>query len=408
MEWGKSMKYVNQIHYEEIGLHERLQLKLSAYPVKIVNKDSSITLENIKDSYFLVSDRWNIGFFGEIEQFEKVVDTYKGTNHDVHFGFKSPSVNLEIKFVWYHKLFQDEWTLTTAFSGQVTHLRRVTSFINEKYPTLHSLLDLDIEKVEREWLFWLNNQGIQTKKTSRNIIYGEYTHKTPTANFLRMIYTNFFRLTDIREEWEKDRWDVRILYDRYGVDYNKSKSNYYIDFAKIDQINIRQRVKKYIKVRLLSKSNFSWSTARHYLRHLPVFLSFVFSLEPTWVDLKYLKRTHMEQFIQWLHKYAKNNLKQKNAHPESYVYEALKITGKFLEDIQRYEYDIAPETHVQLLLFPEDKPKLQKKSVDQIDYIPDYVLEQLFIHINELHKDVIPVVWATFKTGLRIDRKSVV
>ena len=55
-----------------------------------------------------------------------------------------------------------------------------------------------------------------------------------------------------------------------------------------------------------------------------------------------------------------------------------------------------------LLLFPEDKPKLRKKSIDQIDYIPDYVLEQLFTHINDLHKDVIPVVWVAFKTGLRI------
>ncbi|MDF9763493.1 hypothetical protein OKW24_005266 [Peribacillus simplex] len=44
----------------------------------------------------------------------------------------------------------------------------------------------------------------------------------------------------------------------------------------------------------------------------------------------------------------------------------------------------------------------KKKSVDQIDYIPDYVLEQLFIHINDLPKDLIPVVWVAFKTGLRI------
>jgi integrase len=84
------------------------------------------------------------------------------------------------------------------------------------------------------------------------------------------------------------------------------------------------------------------------------------------------------------------------------VSSSLTIIQKFLEDIQRYEYDIAPETHVRLLMFPEDKPKLRKKSIDQIDYIPDYVLEQLFTHINDLHKDVIPVVWVAFKTGLRI------
>ncbi len=126
------------------------------------------------------------------------------------------------------------------------------------------------------------------------------------------------------------------------------------------------------------------------------------SLEPTWMDLKSLKRSHIEQYVLWLHEYSRNNLKRKDKHPERYVSKALNIVGKFLEDIQRYEYDIAPETHVRLLLFPEDKPKLRKKSIDQIDYIPDYVLEQLFTNINDLPKDVIPVVWVAFKTGLRI------
>ncbi|MDF4766486.1 tyrosine-type recombinase/integrase, partial [Vibrio parahaemolyticus] len=89
-------------------------------------------------------------------------------------------------------------------------------------------------------------------------------------------------------------------------------------------------------------------------------------------------------------------------YPEQNVITSLSALQKFLEDIQRYEYEMAPETHVRLLISPEDKPKLRKKSIDQIDYIPDSVLEQLFTHINDLHKDVQPVVWIAFKTGLRI------
>ncbi len=45
---------------------------------------------------------------------------------------------------------------------------------------------------------------------------------------------------------------------------------------------------------------------------------------------------------------------------------------------------------------------MPKKPNDQIDYVPDFVLEQLFDNINNLHKDVIPVVYVMFKTGLRI------
>lgn len=93
---------------------------------------------------------------------------------------------------------------------------------------------------------------------------------------------------------------------------------------------------------------------------------------------------------------------RKDAHPELYISQALTCTGKFLEDIQRYEYDIAPETPVRLLLFSEDKPKSKKKPIDQIDYIPDHVLEQFFAHIDDLHEEVIPVVLIAYKTGLRI------
>lgn len=54
------------------------------------------------------------------------------------------------------------------------------------------------------------------------------------------------------------------------------------------------------------------------------------------------------------------------------------------------------------LIYPEDYPNVGKKSDDDIDYIPEFVLEQLFRHINDLHPDVQPIVLVAFKTGLRI------
>lgn len=75
---------------------------------------------------------------------------------------------------------------------------------------------------------------------------------------------------------------------------------------------------------------------------------------------------------------------------------------KFLSDIQIKEYSIAHIKNVRILIFPEDKPKVPKKSIEQIDYVPDFVLEQLFENINNLHKEVVPVVYIMFKTGLRI------
>lgn len=393
---------MRQLQQIELGFHERLQLELSSYPVNTVQADGSVSVQYERNPYFLVKDIWSISFFEAIPQFQEMRDYYKGTNRNIRFQINSPSVNLEVKYIWYQKLFRDEWAFSSFFMGMATNLRKLTEFLNEKYNSIHSLLDLEIDKVEREWWFWLEQQGHLTQKAKVDKVYGEYINKTAIANFLRNIHSTLFELTDIREELEKDRWDVRLLHDQYGIDYNKSLTHYYLDFTKIEKLKIRDHVKKYIKQRLLSKNNFSWSTARNYLKYLPAFLSYIFSLEPTWNDLTQLKRLHMEQYLQWLHKFAKNNLNRKDSHPERYICETLKCVVKFLEDIQRYEYDIAPKTHVRLLLFPEDKPKLRKKPIEQIDYIPDFVLEQLFTHINDLHKEVIPVVWVAFKTGLRI------
>lgn len=56
--------------------------------------------------------------------------------------------------------------------------------------------------------------------------------KTPIANFLESTISSINTLTDEREEWEKDKWDVRNL-KPYGINYNKSTPAYYLDFNKI-------------------------------------------------------------------------------------------------------------------------------------------------------------------------------
>ncbi|HFR4185503.1 tyrosine-type recombinase/integrase [Bacillus anthracis] len=394
------MKHIKSFRTEEIGFHEGIQRELSTYPEKTVHEDGSVSIEQIKTPYFLVNDEWNINVVGEIKQFEEVVANFTYPNKNIRFRLSNPLINLEVRYVYYQQLFNDLWTIKSIFMTQ-SPLKRMTEFLNEKYPKLLSLLDLDIEKAEREYLFWLNEKGINTKKIRKRIIYKDTVGKSSVAIHLRTVYTFLFQYTDKREEWEKDRWDVRVLHDKYGIDYNKSNVSYYLDFSKIDE-KVREQVKKYCKQRLLSKNKFSWSTALNYVINLSKFFTFIFALEPTWKDLKTLKRTHIEKYIEYLHEYAKNNSRNQNLYPEQNVITSLSALQKFLEDIQRYEYEMAPETHVRLLISPEDKPKLRKKSIDQIDYIPDSVLEQLFTHINDLHKDVQPVVWIAFKTGLRI------
>lgn len=375
---------------------------LSDYTEKFFNKDGSVDRKDVKTTYFINNNTWNIDFFRDIEQFKNQCEKYKYGNKNIYFHFNNFNVNTEIKFIVYHKLFKDEWSLSGSFGGQCRMLKKLSNFINSRYSDLNSILDLDIEKADFEWIDWLENKG---NKTINNIIEHsngvEYLHKTPIANFLSFIYRELFKLSDIREEWDKDIWDVRNL-EKYGIKYNKSKTHYLIKFNSIKNNNIKKEVKRYFKQRLLSNNKFSVGNAINYLIHLTKFLNYIQQLEPTWNDLKDLKREHIEKYSEWINFYVKNNLKRINADPEHYKIKALSFARNFLLDIQIREYSIAPIKNIRIIMFQDDKPTLRKKPYDQVDYVPDFVLEQLFKYINNLHKEVVPIIWIMYKTGLRI------
>ncbi|PLT29442.1 tyrosine-type recombinase/integrase [Peribacillus deserti] len=359
---------------------------LSSYEVKDISPDGIVTRRVDNDDYFLANDVWNVTDIGQIPNFVEQFSKYKGTGKYIKFTTENHNIGLEIKFVLYHKLFSDELSLSSFFSSYKTCLHKLVLFLNEEHSRLSSLLDLDIEKAEKQWIWWLNNKGVKTTQTCKNIKYGEYENKRIVANFFRSVYEKLFTLTDTREEWEKDRWDIRVLNAYYGVDYNVSTTQYYIDFTSIENDVFKMHFKKYIKTRLLGGGKFSWGTAREYLKGVPKFLNFISELEPEWNDLKGLTRQHIEKYLEFIRHYAKN----------------IKCVYVFLKDTQRFDYSIAPEKSTTILLYSEDYPNLSKKSDDDIDYIPEHVLEQLFENINDLHPDVQPIVWVAFKTGLRI------
>jgi hypothetical protein len=168
--------------------------------------------------------------------------------------------------------------------------------------------------------------------------------KTDTVKFLEKIYIGLINLTDEREEWEKDRWDIRNL-EKYGIAYNTSSQLHYINFEKINNINIREALKKYIKKKLISNNKFSWSSALNYLKSIPQFINYICELEPTWNDLKGLERYHIEMYIEWLNTYANENLRRKDANPKRYVSTSLSIVQKFLSDIQIRENDVTHISH---------------------------------------------------------------
>ena len=375
---------------------------LSKYTEIIINEDKTVLYKDITTDYFLENNDWYLGFFGCIEQFKNQVE-YNDYNRVLCFPFNNKNIAKEIKFIVYNKLFSNQWSLKSIFSLIKYNINKLSDFLNIKYPNLTSLQQLDLQKANVQWIDWLENENIKLKRknsTLSKLRNKNYIINTNIVNFLVNIINLFNDLNDEREEWLKDKWDIRKL-EAYGINYNKTDSNHYLNFNKINNLKLREIFKKYIKQKLIANNKFSWSTASTYLKFIPPFLNYMCKLEPFWNDLKELNRHHIEKYLEWLNIYIKNNLTRKNANPKQYKIRALSTIESFLLDIQDREYDIAPLKSIRTLILPDDKPKVDRHN-NQISYVPDFVLEQLFDHINNLNKDVIPIIYTMYKTGLRI------
>ncbi|WP_322972553.1 hypothetical protein [Pseudalkalibacillus salsuginis] len=248
--------YENSQNYntEQVEYWVRIQSELSSYTEKKVHENGSVSEFVINDPYFLIKDTWNINFIGSIENFKKeyikYINTPKNVVKNFTFAFVNPSINLEIKYVFFQQMFNGEWGLN-YISKVSSYQKKLSKFINEIYPSLSSLLDLDLKKAEEKWVNWLEQKGYSTNQTVIHKETGKmYTAKKDLANFLSLMYTYLLKQTDPREEWEKDIWDVRKLQDKFGIKYNKSSDPHHIDFKKIQNLNIRIETKKYLKQRL--------------------------------------------------------------------------------------------------------------------------------------------------------------
>lgn len=377
--------------------HSKIYKKLLGYNEKTINKDGSISYKWVETDYFIKNNRWHVAKLGSIKNFHDEFQKCEIKNKTIDFYSVNTKINAEMKFIVYHKLFSTHWSFQSLFITNKNYIHKAFKFLNKKYPNLSSILELNIKKINLEWIDWLENEGIQTTYTSGS---GK-VKKSRVCNFLSSIHEYLYTITDERVEWEKDIWDIRNL-SKYGVSYNRSRSAYYLYFNTINNIALRNALKLYYKNKLLSKNNFTFDTSAAILSYLSAFLNFISTTEPTWQDLHLLSRRHIEDYIQYLNEYTVQSLVGKRSNPTRYINYALGVVQNFLAEIQLYEYSIAPKENTRRLIYPSDRPKLKKKPYDQIDYVPEHVLHQLMQHIHCISKEAQAVTLIMLYTGLRV------
>ena len=200
------------------SVHNYMRNELSSYVVRNIDGDENVHKVIVNNPYFLIENSWHINFFRTISNFKSYLENPTFNRKIIYFPFKSELINLELKFFVYRKIFQDEWTMNTLFVGKANNIQLFNRFVNEKYPNLNSLTDLNIDKANREWLFWLEKNGVSTTYISKR---DGYKVKSPRTKYLINLLTEFNKLIDFRDEWEKDIWEAENLNKEYDLFNNE-------------------------------------------------------------------------------------------------------------------------------------------------------------------------------------------
>lgn len=367
--------------------------KISGYNKISINEDSSISIKWVNSDYFLLNDVWDVRKLLNLFNTPHQNNYEKFNNINIRFLAKNSMVNLEMKYFVYIMIESQQWNVAVTFRIINDILELLAQFLSHKYKNMNSILDISKETIRFDWVDFLGNKTKNSRSKS-----DEITNKFK-VNFITNIYEFLLVKTDIRDEWIKDIWDVRNL-GQFGINYTRSRYHYYANFTKINNKIFRESLKKYIKLRLLSRHKFVWNTLLYYLDHVTVFLNFISTIEPTWNDLNGLSKNQINKYIEYLNVYASKNISSCTIN--SYISRHINSAEKFLSDIQMYEFEIAPKKNVRTLILPSDKPQKIQYNCEKIKYIPDNVLDQLISNINYLCNDLQLIVYIMLYTGLRI------
>lgn len=196
-------------------------------------------------------------------------------------------------------------------------------------------------------------------------------------------------------EFAKDIWDVRRI---PGSRYSAHMSHHLLNFTHISAA-FRPTTKRYIKFRLIQRSQSHCSAGLRYIRY---FLEFYAASHPMAVDLTQLTRADIEAYLLYL----KGKNGTTNCHgkqiTQRFVWEAVTQLRQFLEYLEQTSSPEAPLLPTGKLIWPGDKGKKKQQRDREVKYIPEQILLQLEQHMHLLPALYLPVVIILRASGWRI------
>ena len=298
----------------------------------------------------------------------------------INFSYFSAELKNEVKYFVLDRLINQEVRLyNTIIINYSRTFKHLAAFLYKYYPEINSFATLDIFKTLIQYKNFLIERGISVRSD------GKLNKWENSLNQLYLFYENYY---DIREEFEKDIWDIRKI---PGIKVVAHEAKYLLNFEGIPEPFLNM-VKRYIKFRMTIRSHGQCCLDIRAVRFFLIFINEKYSL---WKNLSPLSRKDVEEYLIWYRKIT-------NEHKKAQIQYLISLRV-FLETIELHQYQEAPKKPIALLLFREDLPRYERLSENNIKYIPEGVLKQLEDYLEQITPvENIPVVILLRASGWRI------
>ncbi|EJR99269.1 tyrosine-type recombinase/integrase [Bacillus mycoides] len=323
------------------------------------------------------NDIWS-AYHPVFDEFRKTV--WDRTYKKIDFSCFESKIKDEIKFFILNRLKVDDVRLyQTVIRRYAASFKHVADLLNQYYPYINSIIDVDLNKAMIQLRSMLVKKGLKIRRDGSLTKY---------ETFLKVIYLFYKDFYDERDNFEKDIWDIRKIAKSKVVEH---EAHYLLNFKGVPS-PFRNMVKRYIKFRIQYVSHGQCCLD---IRSISLFLNYIYEKYPSWNNLSLLSRKDMENYLEW----QKIDQEQHPKAQRNYLI-TLRV---FLETTEKFQYAESTEIPISLLLFKEDLPRLSNRTENDIKYIPEGILQQLETHLEHLTpKEYIPVVILLRATGWRI------